>query len=89
MDGAANEVELNWLTFNGDIYESFRNSYKFLPSVIVRFYMDGTLRLTHTVSSDKPFRLPAGIIGTWFEIEVESNMPVYQIDIATSMQELR
>ena len=89
LDGSVNETVLNWLTFNGDIYEEFRNNYALVPKVLVRFYMDGTLRHTQTVTSDKPFRLPAGITGTWFEVEVESNMPVYQIDIATSMRELR
>lgn len=89
LDGAANEVALNLLTFNGDIYESFRAQYKVTPSVIVRFYVDQQLVHTQEVVSNKPFRLPAGCVGDWFEVEVESNMPVYQIDFATSMVELR
>lgn len=89
LDGAVNEVEYNLSTFNGDILEAIRANYRFAPKVVARFYVDDILIHTQDVLSGAPFRLPAGIVGTWFEIEVESNLPIYQIDMATSMRELR
>jgi hypothetical protein len=90
LKGAVNEVPFNVLTFNGDIYTAFDRSYVLVPKLDIRFYVDEALIHTEEdVSSMKPFRLPAGIVGDYFEIEVESNFPVYQIDFATSMRELQ
>jgi hypothetical protein len=89
LNGAVNETELDLLTFNGDAFEQFRAAYRFNPLVTVRYYVDGALKHTQDVITNMPFRLPAGFPGTWFEVEVESNLPIYQLDLATSMQELR
>lgn len=89
LKGEINALPFNSVTFNGDIYQSFSSLYALQPQILVKFYVDGELIHTATINTDKPFRLPVGITGTRFEVQVESNMPVYQIEMATSMRELQ
>ena len=89
LDGAVNEVPFNTLCWNGDIYEAFRSESSMTPFVQAKFYVDGELKFTKAVTSSAPFRLPAGFVGDMFEVEVSSNMNIYQIDMATSMKELK
>lgn len=56
--------------------------------VIFKYYVDGVLVFTKLVNNSLPFRLPAGIVGHYFEIEIASCCDVYEIDLATSMKEL-
>lgn len=51
-------------------------------------YVDGNLVFTRKLYDTKPFRLPAGFIGNDYEIELTGAVPVYNVDVATSMREL-
>ena len=80
-DVATIEIAGDFLT---DVYSKYQNDFR----VTFNFYVDGELKHTEIVTDGKPFRLPSGIVGTEFEVEVEGNIDVYRIDIATSMREL-
>lgn len=56
--------------------------------VTVRWYGDGTLRHTATITSIEPVRLPAG---RWLEheVEVESRARITQVMLASSTQEMQ
>ena len=43
---------------------------------------------TKQLSNSKPFRLPAGMIGHYYEFEISGYTTIYEVDIATSMAEL-
>lgn len=88
LHGSINATAYNVVTWNGDIYQSLYPTYTFIPKLTFKFYSDGALMLEKELSSDRAFKLPAGITGTRFEVEVESNVPVYEIRIASSMREL-
>ena len=51
-------------------------------------WADGEVVFTKKVYSTKPFRLPSGYVGKDIEISLSGSVPVYKIDLATSMQEL-
>ena len=89
FDGAINEVTYNYFTFNGDVFDQVRNDYDIVPTLNIRYFVDGAEIHSQSVESNEPFKLPAGITGTEFEVEVTSNLTVHQVDIATSMTELR
>lgn len=57
--------------------------------VTVRFYGDGVLKHTKSVTSRDPFRLPAGFRATDWQIEVEGTNPVQSVAMAHSVAELR
>ena len=57
--------------------------------VTVRFYGDGVLKHTKSVTSRDPFRLPAGFRATDWQIEVEGTNPVQSVMMAHSVAELR
>ncbi len=56
--------------------------------VRIRILVDGCCRHEQQVRSNKPFRLPAQMAGTEWEIELLGNATVYEVHIAPSMQEL-
>lgn len=74
-----NNYPINGLPGLGSTYDT---------NVIFKYYVDGVLTFTKTVISSLPFRLPAGIIGHYFEVEVSGVTDIYEIDLATSMKEL-
>lgn len=53
----------------------------------MKFYIDGTLFHTQTVTSRDPFRLPANM-GRDIELQVEGSAEVFSLAVAQSMQEL-
>lgn len=55
--------------------------------VTFKLYADGTMTHTHTVTSIRPFRLPAGLADTW-QMELTGTAPVQMVAIASSMAEL-
>ena len=51
-------------------------------------YADGTLIHTETVQDDEPFRLPADVLYKHVEYEVIGYVPIIEIALATSVEEL-
>lgn len=53
-----------------------------------RFYADGSLCHTQTVTGQNPFRLPANYLAQSFQLEIESAFPVLEVNVGTSVAEL-
>lgn len=53
-----------------------------------KFYADGTLVHTETVTSREPFRLPSGFLARDWEMQIEGDKEVFVLAIAQSMREL-
>jgi hypothetical protein len=64
------------------------SSYDDWPFIVFVMYCDGELIFSKMVNTSKPFRLPAGKIGHYYEFEISGYLPVYEVSLATSMQEL-
>lgn len=58
-------------------------------TVTCRVYADGVLRHTQTVTSQEPFRLPAGFLAREWEIEVEGTANISRVMMATDVLELK
>lgn len=56
--------------------------------VTARFYADGSLVHTQTVTSSSPFRLPGGFLAQTWQFELQSSGAVQGLAAAHSMQEL-
>jgi len=56
--------------------------------ITAKFYADGVLKHTKSVSNSDPFRLPSGFRATEWEIEISGSGTVYTIAMAQSMSEL-
>jgi len=57
-------------------------------SVTCKVYADGVLKHTQTVTSRDPFRLPAGFLAHFWEIEIITTSTVIDVAVATAMREL-
>jgi hypothetical protein len=57
--------------------------------VSFKLYTDGALKYTHSALDAKPFRLPSGYLATDFEVQIEANVEVEQVLVATSATELK
>lgn len=68
------------------MYNGYAN-YTSADYLIFDLYCDGELIYTKSVTNSRPFRLPAGIVGREYEIKLTGNVPVYGVELATSMQE--
>ena len=84
-----NSVPLNTYDINGPIdmaqvYERLDMSV----NMYFMYYVDGVPRYTKKIKGSQPFRLPSGFRGDEFEVEVEGDMPIHSIEIASSMGEL-
>ena len=58
-------------------------------NITAKFYMDGTLVHTATVTSDAVQRLPAGVRGRTLEIELTGTSHVVAVNVADRVEELR
>lgn len=58
-------------------------------AVTARFYADGVLKHTQTVTSHDPFRLPAGFMANEWQFELEGTAEVYSFAVAETMRELK
>lgn len=58
------------------------------PFIVFKWYVDDELVFTKNVVTTRPFRLPAGKIGNYYEFEISGYAPVFEVAAATSMQEL-
>ncbi len=59
------------------------------PYAILRFFVDEQLRFEKKVYNSRPFRLPHGFRGHEIEVEVETNCHIHDIELATSIGELK
>ncbi len=57
-------------------------------SMVVKFYVDGSLAYTRTVTSRDPFRLPVAVGRDW-EVQIEGTKEVFSVALAHSAMELR
>lgn len=57
-------------------------------TVTAKFYADGVLKHTQTVTSNRPFRLPSGFLAKEWEIEVTAATTIFDVAMATSITEL-
>jgi hypothetical protein len=57
-------------------------------AVTLKFYRDGTLILTKTVTDRKPFRIPKGSRGVDWQVEITTQSDIDAVIMATSMAEL-
>lgn len=56
--------------------------------VTFRLFADGVLKHTETVTSRAPFRLPSGFRAFDYQIELEGNLPIQAVAVASTMREL-
>jgi hypothetical protein len=64
----------------------FADSY---TDLTMKLYTDATLIHTQTVTSERPFRLPSGYLGTKWAIELTGTSTVNNVLIASTMSELQ
>lgn len=57
--------------------------------VTVKVYADGVLKITKTVTDDKPFRLPSGFLARYWEIELSGSSKIIAAYLASTITELQ
>lgn len=82
------EHEVGTILFAGDVFSNVDFFGLTQKTCTFTFYVDGEVVFTKSCGCDRPFRLPAGMRGREFEIEVTGNRYVRTIEVATSIQEL-
>lgn len=84
-----NSVPMNTYDINGPV--DMEQVYEMIDMNVYMYfiyYVDGIPRYTRKLRNSQPFRLPSGFRGDEFEVEVEGEMPIHSIEIASSMGEL-
>lgn len=84
-----NSVPVHTYSINGPV--DLQQVYELIDKSVYMYfiyYVDGVPRYTRKLKDSKPFRLPSGFRGDEFEVEVEGEMPIHSIELATSMGEL-
>lgn len=84
-----NSVPVHTYNINGPV--DLQQVYELIDKSVYMYfiyYVDGVPRYTRKLKDSKPFRLPSGFRGDEFEVEVEGEMPIHSIELATSMGEL-
>lgn len=84
-----NSVPMNTYSINGPV--DMEQVYEMLDKSVYMYfiyYVNGVPRYTRKLKNSEPFRLPSGFRGDEFEVEVEGEMPIHSIELATSMGEL-
>ena len=79
------------LSVNGDNLETVPTvaAYSGDFNLTIKIYADGVLKFTKTVyASAIPFRIPGGYRARSWEYQVEGNVRVRRVDMASSMSEL-
>ena len=92
-DDAANPLTYTWrsgiylyrgyttLTAARVLAESYQN-------ITFNLYVDGALKHSESVASDRTFRMPAGYRGSEFEIELIGTDTVVRVDVASTVSEV-
>jgi len=87
--GAVNEALVNDVTVNGDNLLLDAPSSEYISATVNFFYWaEGVLRLSRTVEDQEPFPMPAGFRGEKHEFQLTGEVEVYQVTLATSVEEL-
>ena len=79
------------LSVNGDnlVDVPVVGAYSGAFNLLFKLYVDGVLKFTKDVyASGIPFRIPGGFRGRSFEIQIEGNVNVRRVDMASAMSEL-
>ena len=58
------------------------------PNPTFKFYADGSLKHTQTVTNNEPFRLPSGYLAKDFEIQLEGSVDVDTVCVYESASEI-
>lgn len=82
VGSTVNEDPLNEAALNDD------GTQQVYLGITFKFYGDGELLLTKTITSDEAFRLPAGNAYRRCYFEVSGDVPVVDVALAPSMEEL-
>lgn len=61
---------------------------KTFTAVTVKIYANGVLRMTRSVTSSKPFRIPVKNRATSWQVEISTQSPISSVVLAESMKEL-
>lgn len=85
--GAINDNVINELDVHGDLLYDL-SGVETNAEIVFRVYADDVLKFTKNVSNGKPFRLNSGYKSKRYEFQIEGNIPVKQMDVATSVEEL-
>ena len=86
--GAVNDSMVNEYMVGGSALVEGDSGYG-TRYVTLRFYAEGVLVHTKSITSRMAFRLPAGFKSTDWDVRASGNMAVYKIEMATTMHALR
>lgn len=91
IGGSISENLVGVLEVNGDDLEDppTVGTYSGDFNLFFRLYVDGALRFTKDVYSERPFRCADGFRGRSFEFELEGNITVRRIDYGASIDDLK
>lgn len=85
--GAVNDDPVNELSVNGDLLYDLSGA-SINPSIVFRVYEGGNLKFTKTISDNKIFKLNSGYKSKKYKFEIEGNIPIQRLDVATSSEEI-
>lgn len=89
INGNSDGFEIDGGALGGDNLTQLAPSLTGQQGIVTfRYWVNSVLVLTRAVSSDDPFPLPAGMAGELHEFQVSGTVPVAQVSLATSMEEL-
>lgn len=86
--GAVNDSMVNEYMVGGSALVEGDSGYGTRYATL-RFYAEGVLVHTKTITSRMAFRLPAGFKSTDWDVRASGNMAIYKIEMATTMHALR
>ncbi len=87
VSGGLDGNELNVYGLNGDALKS-PSDLQYGTTTTFRWYCDGVLKYSKTLSASDGFRLPGGFRARRFKVGVDGYVPVRKIEIASGMEEL-
>jgi hypothetical protein len=87
LEGSLNMNSLNSYSLNANLLQA-SNECAINQYVAFKEYADGDLKHTKIVTSENLFRLPAGFRAKKWEFQIEGNIPVRRVEMATSAGEL-
>ena len=86
--GTLGDATFNSQDVNGDDLNDV-SSISMSGAVTFTLYVDGVVKFTKVVSTDKPFKMPSGYKGRRVEVSLAGYIPVYEVVLAQSMGELK
>ena len=91
IGGSISENLIGVVEVNGDDLEDppTVGAYSGEFNLLFRLYVDGILKFTKEIYSERPFRCDDGYRGRSFEFELEGNITVRRIDYGASIDDLK